>query len=88
MAGGSTFDWISFALGVLVGIAICFLLMRRKRAQVSPAPPLQAIELPSDLKAIVLLYRADGRLIDAVKLVRERTGCDLRTAKYLVEQVR
>lgn len=44
MAGSSAIDWISFALGVLVGIAICFLLMRRKRAQDPPAQPIQAIE--------------------------------------------
>ena len=88
MTGEPTIDWISFALGVLIGIAICFLLMRRKRAQAPPAQPLQPIELPQDLKALVLLYRADGRSIEAIKLVRERIGCDLRTAKYLIEHVR
>lgn len=47
-----------------------------------------AYRIAPHLKALVLLYRADGRLIEAIKLVRERTGCDLRTAKYLVEHVR
>ena len=88
MTGDAITDWTSFALGAVAGFTLCFLLMRRKRMQSQPAPPLQPVELPPDLKALVLRYRADGRLIDAIKLVRERTGCDLRTAKYLVERVR
>lgn len=87
MTGDPAIDWTSFVLGVAAGFTLCFLLMRRKRVQ-NPPPPVQPIELPPDLKALVLLYRADGRLIEAIKLVRERTGCDLRTAKYLVEHVR
>ena len=88
MTGDVVTDWTSFALGVVAGFALCFLLLRRKRLQAPPVQPLQSIELPPDLKSLVLLYRADGRLIEAIKLVRERTGCDLRTAKYLVEHIR
>lgn len=88
MAGDVAIDWSSFALGALAGFISCWILMRRKRLQKPTASPVQPIELPSDLKALVLLYRADGRLIDAIKLVRERTGCDLRTAKHLVEHIR
>lgn len=88
MAGDPAIDWTSFAFGALVGFAICFLFFRRKRALPPQAEPMAPIELPPDLKSLVLLYRADGRTIEAIKLIRERTGCDLRTAKYLVEHVR
>ena len=88
MAGDLAIDWTSFAIGTVAGFISCWILMRRKRVQKPTASPVQPTELPPDLKALVLLYRADGRLIEAIKLVRERTGCDLRTAKYLVEHVR
>ncbi len=88
MSGDPAIDWTSFAFGALAGFAICFLFFGRKRALPPQSEPITAIELPPDLKSLVLLYRAEGRTIEAIKLVRERTGCDLRTAKYLVEHVR
>lgn len=88
MAGESAFDWFSFVLGVPVGFALCFWLMRRKMRPKTPAPQVQPVELPPELRAQVLRYRAEGRLIDAIKLVRSRTGCDLYTARHLVDDVR
>jgi ribosomal protein L7/L12 len=62
--------------------------MRRKGRLSAPPPPIAPIELPPELRAIVLRYRAEGRTVDAVKIVRERMGCDLRTARHLVDHVR
>lgn len=88
MTGDPAIDWTSFALGVIVGFALCFLLFRRKGAARLPESPIQPVELPPDLQGLVRLYRAEGRSIEAIKLVRERMGCDLRTAKYLVDHLR
>ena len=81
MAGDPVFDWVAFVLGVVAGFGACFMLMRRKGRVSAPPPPIAPIELPPELRAIVLRYRAEGRAIDAVKIVRERMGCDLRTAR-------
>lgn len=88
MAGAEGIDWFAFVLGVLAGFGLCWVLARRRRRGTTPPGPLQAIELPADVKAIVLRYRAEGRSLDAIRMVRERTGCDLRTAKYLVDHLR
>ncbi len=81
-------DWLSFALGLLAGVILTWILRRRRRQGPEPLQPIQPRELHGELKALVLLYRADGRIIEAIKLVREQLECDLRTAKYLVEHVR
>ena len=86
MTGDGGLDWLSFALGLVAGVILT--LIQRRRRRIEPTRPIEPIELPADLKALVLLHRADGRQIDAIKLVRERMGCDLRTAKFLVEHVR
>ena len=88
MLGDPVIDWTSFAFGALAGFVLCFVLLRRRRAIPLPPEPIAPIEMPSDLKPIILLYKAEGRTIEAIKLVRERTGCDLRTAKHLVDHVR
>ena len=81
-------DWLSFALGLLAGVILTWILRRCRRQGPEPLQPIQPRELHGELKALVLLYRADGRIIEAIKLVREQLECDLRTAKYLVEHVR
>jgi ribosomal protein L7/L12 len=45
------------------------------------------VQIPGDVKQTVLKLRAEGRTIEAIKLVRERTGCDLQAAKIAVEQL-
>lgn len=88
MAGEAAFDWFAFALGVLSGFVLCFWLMRRRARLHHPPAQIEPVELSPDLRAQVLRYRAEGRALDAIKLVRSRTGCDLQTAKYLVDDVR
>ncbi|RDV02729.1 hypothetical protein DXH95_12340 [Sphingorhabdus pulchriflava] len=88
MTGDGEFDWLSFALGLFAGVVLSWILNRRRKLQIEPVQPIEPRELHGDLKALVLLYRADGRKIEAIKLVREQLDCDLRTAKYLVEHVR
>jgi ribosomal protein L7/L12 len=84
-------DWISFLLGFAAGALTLLWISRHKRAekrthldQVPPPPPV----LPHDLKQQVLKLRAEGRLIEAVKLVRDRMVCGLKEAKDVVDNLR
>jgi hypothetical protein len=84
-------DWISFLSGFAAGAITLLWLQRRKRPdkrahldQLPLPPPV----LPHDLKQQVLKLRAEGRLIEAVKLVRERMGCGLKEAKDAVDALR
>ena len=47
-----------------------------------------AAGIPHDSRAQALRLKAEGNFIEAVKLVRERTGCDLKTAKDAVDGLR
>ena len=47
-----------------------------------------AAGIPHDIRAQALRLKAEGNFIEAVKLVRERTGCDLKTAKDAVDGLR
>ena len=84
-------DWISFFIGFAAGAITLLWFSRRKETakrahldQVPRPPPV----LPHDLKQQVLKLRAEGRLIEAVKLVRERMGCGLKEAKDAVDEIR
>jgi ribosomal protein L7/L12 len=84
----SGIDWFSFALGFIAAIALFAVIRRRKHRVDLDAPPALPVDLPGELKAVVLKYRAEGRTIEAIKLVRERTGCDLKSAKDYVDRLR
>lgn len=88
MSGDPVFDWVAFFLGTVAGFAACFMLMRRKRRALAPPLPIAPVELPPELRSLVLRYRAEGRAMEAVKILRERMGCDLQTARHLVDDVR
>jgi hypothetical protein len=96
-------DWISFAAGFMLAVVLVtvFLWLKKKKAarvemrQVdrgSPqrpfAPPPPPVVLEGDLRAQVLVLRAEGRTIEAIKLVRIRLDCDLKSAKDAVEGLR
>jgi len=53
------------------------------------APPNALLEEPDALlEEEVRRLSADGKLINAIKLYRERTGCSLKDAKDAVERIR
>jgi ribosomal protein L7/L12 len=86
-------DWPSFLFGAVIGgVLMLVLTLRRrrreaKRADLVAAPP-PAPEISPEIRSAVLKLRAEGRSIDAVKLVRERIKVDLKTAKDIVEGMR
>lgn len=88
------FEWASFALGFVgAGILMMFLGWRRRRRAKTdltapPQFPVQPIDLPPDMRAMILQMKAQGRIIDAIKLVRKRTGIGLADAKDLVDKLR
>jgi hypothetical protein len=85
------FDWTSFALGFVAALGLIFLLRFRasKRARGDlAAPPSAPVQIPQKLQAQVRLLKAEGREIEAIKLVRRAIGCDLKAAKDAVGQLR
>ena len=91
MFGNGDYDWTSFALGMLIGgMVALFLGWRRKRLNRSnlDKPPTPPPSLTPELRSQILKLRAEGRVIDAIKMVRERTGCDLKSAKEAVDKLR
>jgi hypothetical protein len=83
---GEGFDWLAFLAGFGTALLLMFLLRSRRRPDLDqpPAPPPH---IPDDLRRAALKLRAEGRIIEAIKLVRDRTGCDLKTAKEAVERL-
>lgn len=89
MVSGFVWDWISFGTGLLVGAVAVWRLGRRKRRPLDRiAPPVPLPPIQADVKAAVLKMRAEGRIIEAIKLVHDKAGCDLRTAKEFVDKIR
>jgi hypothetical protein len=90
-SGLANIGWMSFAAGFAGALALIIFLRWRRRSRAAtldlgprPAPPA----LAPDVRAQVRRLKADGRAIDAIKLVRSRTGCDLKAAKDAVDALR
>lgn len=88
------FDWTAFGTGFVTALILVLLLRwRRRSARLTdlrarpPAPPMP-VALAPDVKAQALLMKVEGRSIEAIKLVRRRTGCDLKQAKDTVDALR
>lgn len=86
-------NWPSFLFGALIGgILMLVLTLRRRRREAKlvdlVAPPAPAPEISPEIRSAVLKLRAEGNMINAIKLVRERIDVDLKTAKDIVEQMR
>ena len=85
------YDWSAFALGFGAALLLALVIRWRaanRRRQDMTAPPKFAQTQPvlsEELKRKVRLLRAQGRLIEAIKLVREATGLGLKEAKDAVE---
>jgi hypothetical protein len=89
MVEGFSVDPGSFFFGMVAGALFCFAALRRQAlGRDLDATPPGPIEVPADVRAQALSLHAEGRLIDAIKLVRERTGCDLKAAKAFVDSLR
>jgi ribosomal protein L7/L12 len=74
--------WI-VAGSILIGIGE----RRRFEAASGGGMPGRATELPDSLKAQAIDLAARGKKIEAIKLVRETMGWDLRQAKEAVEEL-
>lgn len=86
-------DWPSFLFGAVIGgVLMLVLTLRRRRREAKRvdlvAPPAPTPEIPPEIRSAVLKLRAEGKLISAVKLLRESIDVDLKTAKDIVERMR
>jgi hypothetical protein len=78
----------SFVIGMAagLGLAAIFVWARRPRVSLDHPPAFPPRPLDPALERDVWDLVSRGRKIEAIKLVREATGCDLKTAKERVEQ--
>jgi len=75
----------AFILGFLLGVVlmlVVFLSVRRR-----PQPPVVVPEVREETLARARELVARGKIIHAVKVVREETGLDLVHAKAVVDQL-
>ncbi len=78
-------------LVVTVGALVGVLVLRRRRNEninVESLPPSPAPSESTDLDAEVRQLVSQGNIIEAIKLVRERTGLGLKEAKDYVERMK
>jgi hypothetical protein len=80
MSTGTAFI-LGFLLGVVLMLAV-FLAVRRR-----PSPPIVLPEVPEETLTRASALVGQGRIIHAVKLVREETGLDLLHAKAVVDRL-
>ena len=92
---GADYDWTAFASGFGVALLLALIIRWRKGRRVDLTKPTDAAVkvqlaagIPHEIRAQALRLKAEGNFIEAVKLVRERTGCDLKTAKDAVDGLR
>lgn len=90
----NNYDWLAFASGFAVALLLAIVIRwRRRQRQVNdlsgPPPTIPSLnELTPELRNQIVSLQAQGRTIEAIKLVRESTGFGLKEAKDLVEQIR
>jgi ribosomal protein L7/L12 len=77
--------WLWIALAVV--LLLLFLGLRRALTPAVPAPPRVVQPLSPDLALEVQGYLARGVKIEAIRVVRARTGMGLRDAKDAVEAI-
>lgn len=83
------FEPFSFVTGLAAGLVLAAIFVWARRPRVSLERPPQFSPRPLDpaleREARALVSR--GQKIEAIKLVREATGCDLKGAKDRVEAI-
>ena len=86
---------MAFGTGFSVALLLVLLLRWRKGRRGDLAAPTEAAVkaqlmggVPPVMRAQVSHLIAEGRNIEAIKLVREKTGCDLKAAKDAVDALR
>ncbi len=90
------YDWMAFATGFGAALLLLFLLGWRRRGRRTDLtrPTDSAVKaqlaagIPPEIRAQVLRMKAEGRSIEAIKLLRERMGVDLKAAKDAVDGLR
>ncbi|MFV9507113.1 MAG: ribosomal protein L7/L12 [Oscillochloridaceae bacterium umkhey_bin13] len=73
--------------GIVVVIALGIWLAGRRREAPAFTTPIALPQLNDADQAEIELLLAQNQKIQAIKLVRERSGCGLREAKDFVEQI-
>jgi ribosomal protein L7/L12 len=81
MSSGTAFI-LGFFLGVLLTLAVAVAVRRRP-----VAPPVVLSEVPEEALARARALVAQGRIVHAVKAVREETGLGLAQAKAVVDRL-
>ncbi|MGB5077567.1 MAG: hypothetical protein WBO17_08820 [Sphingorhabdus sp.] len=91
------YDWTAFASGFAFAWLLVITHKMRKRRlghvalepSTDPATLSEHISrLPPDLRAQILLLKAQGQVIEAIRITRERTGAGLKEAKDIVHAMR
>ena len=79
---------VAVVLGLLIVAWIVLRLARQSAPSATARRPAPLPSVPPDVVDEALRIVRDGNKIAAIKLVRERTGLDLKGAKDLVESQR
>ncbi len=72
------YTFVVFRIGMAVG---------RLRSAAAAIQPLDPARIPPALQAQINTLLRDNRKIDAIKLLREETGCGLAEAKKTVDAI-
>ncbi|MGT2958781.1 hypothetical protein A9Q68_04175 [Streptococcus bovimastitidis] len=85
-------------LAVVIGILLFVILFMKTRikeqeemipgaAFPNENEPVKAAEISDELKAKLMMLKESGQLIKAIKILRDHTGMDLKSAKEYVENL-
>jgi hypothetical protein len=85
--GGSMYIPIPVVLGAVALILVLLLIRHGGRRREDLLEPPAAVQIPEALASEVRGLMAQGHKLSAIKLVREKSGLDLKEAKDFVEQL-
>ena len=95
MGGVSVVHWLVLLLAAVVVGLVVLLVRGRGRDLTAPPPAVRRVAtadepqppLPTDLETRLWVLLRDGEKIQAVKMVRDELGLDLRRSKQVVDEV-